>query len=116
MLVSSGIEFDKYDEALNEILTQLKAVQTGDFTDDELSSARRAVAAELRTYVDSVGDLEHYWLSRNLRGETNDPMELSRMVDAVTREDVVNAASGIVLDAVYFLKGNGEEENEDEEE
>lgn len=116
MLVSSGIEFDKYDEALNEILTQLKAVQTGDFTDDELSSARRAVAAELRTYVDSVGDLEHYWLSRNLRGETNDPMELSRMVDAVTREDVVNAASSIVLDAVYFLKGNGEEENEDEEE
>ena len=29
MLVSSGIEFDKYDEALSEILTQLEAVRKG---------------------------------------------------------------------------------------
>jgi len=114
MLVSSGIDFDKYDAALSEIMAQLEAVKNGDFTDDELQAARRAVAAELRTYMDSERDLEHYWLSRNLRGEDNDPMELSRMVDGVTREDVINAASGIVCDAVYFLKGSGKE-LEDEE-
>ena len=112
MLVSSGIEFDKYDEALNEILAQLDAVKQGDFTDEELEAGRRAVAAELRTYMDSERDLEHYWLSRNLRGEDNDPMELSAMVDAITREDVIRAAAGIVLDAVYFLKGEEAEEEE----
>ena len=115
MLVYSGIDFDKYDDALSEIMAQLKAVQTGDFTDQELQAARRAVAAELRTYMDSERDLEHYWLSRNLRGEENDPMELSRMVDRVTREDVIRAASGIVCDAIYFLKGSDEEEFEEEE-
>ncbi len=113
MLVSSGIEFDKYEEALSEILTQLEAVKTGDFTDEELEAARRAVSAELRTYMDNERDLEHFWLSRNLRGEDIDPMELSAMVDRVTREDVIYAASGIVLDAVYFLKGSGDEEEED---
>ncbi len=116
MLVSSGIDFDKYDEALAEIMAQLDAVKAGDFTDEELLAARRAVAAELRTYMDSEGDLEQYWLSRNLRGERNDPMELSEQVNAVTREDVIHAASGIVCDAIYFLKGSDEEEVEDEEE
>ena len=114
MLVYSGIDFDQYDAALAEILAQLKAVQEGDFTDEELRTARRTVAAELRTYMDSEGDLEHYWLSRNIRGERTDPMELSELVNAVTREDVIQAASTIVCDAVYFLRNGGEETEEEE--
>ena len=116
MIVYSGIDFDKYDEAYNEILRQLEAVKQGDFTEEELNAARQAVSAELRTYMDSERDMEHYWLSRNLRGEDCDPMELSAMVDEVTREDIIHAASGIVLDAVYFLKGSDEEPEEEEEE
>ena len=116
MLVNSGIDFDKYDEALAEILHQLDAVKQGDFTDEELISARRAVAAELRAYMDSEGDLEHYWLARNLRGDANDPMQMSELVNAVTREDVIRAASGITCDAIYFLKGSGEEDYDEEDE
>jgi len=113
MIVYSGIDFDDYDAALNEILAQLKAVQEGDFTDQELLTARRTVAAELRTYMDSEGDLEHYWLTRNIRGERTDPMQLAEQVNQVTREDVIKAASTIVCDAVYFLKaGDGEEDEE----
>lgn len=115
MLVYSGIDFDKYEVAYDEILAQLEAVKNGDFTDDDLDYARQAVAAELRTYMDSERDLEHYWLPRNLRGEEYDPMELSALVDTVSREDVIYAARGIVLDAVYFLKGS-EEGIVDEEE
>lgn len=115
MLVYSGIDFEQYDNARNEILTQLHAVQTGDFTEEELNSARQAVAAELRTYMDNERDLEHYWLSRNLRGEAYDPMELSALVEAVTREDVLRVASDIVLDAVYFLKSSGETDEGEEE-
>ena len=65
--------------------------------------------------MDSERDLEHYWLPRNLRGEEYDPMELSALIEEVTREDIINAASGIVLDAVYFLKGSDEEFEEEEE-
>ena len=116
MFVYSGIDFDKYDAAYNEILAQLDAVKAGNFTEEELDAARQAVAAELRTYMDSERDLEHYWLSRNLRGEECDPMEMSAMVEAVTRGDILHAAQGIVLDAVYFLQGSEEEPEEEEEE
>ncbi len=112
MLVHSGIDFDKYEVALSEILAQLQAVQAGDFTEEELDAARQAVSADLRATMDSEWDLEHYWLPRNLRGEDYDPMELSVLVEQVTRQDVLDAAAGIVLDAVYFLKGNGETDEE----
>ena len=114
MIVYSGIDFDQYDAALSEILAQLKAVQDGYFTDEELEAARRGVAAELRTYMDNEGDLEQYWLIRNLRGERMDPMALAERVSTVTRADVIRAAAGLVCDAVYFLRGNGEESEEDE--
>lgn len=113
LLVYSGIDFDKYDAALAEIFAQLKAVQTGDFTDDELLFAKRSIADALRSTVDSQTDLEHYWLSRNLRGETRDPLEMSELVEQVSREDVLRAASTLVCDGIYFLKGNGEDEEDE---
>lgn len=109
LLVYSGIDFAQYDAALAEIFAQLKAVQDGDFTDEELLYAKRSVSDALRAYMDSQTDLEHYWLTRNIRGEDTGPLEFSEQVNNVTREDVVHAAASIVCDAVYFLKGNGED-------
>lgn len=112
LLVYSGIDFDKYDEALAEILRQLDAVRDGDFTEDELLFAKRSVADALRSYMDSQTDLEHYWLTRNIRGETLDPMDFSEQVEQVTREDIIRCAKSVVCDAIYFLKGSGDEEDE----
>lgn len=109
LIVYSGIDFAQYDAALAEIFAQLKAVQNGDFTDEELLYAKRSVSDTLRAYMDTQTDLEHYWLTRNIRGESADPLEFSEQINRVTREDVVHAAASIVCDAVYFLKGNGEE-------
>lgn len=113
LLVYSGIDFDKYDPALQEIFAQLIAVKTGDFTDDELLFAKRSVADALRGDLDSQTDLEHYWLIRNLRGEDLGPLEFSELVEQVTRDDVIHAASTLVCDGIYFLKGNGEDEEDE---
>ena len=45
MLVSSGIEFDKLEEARTEILAQLDAVRCGDFTVDELEAAKKFLSS-----------------------------------------------------------------------
>ena len=58
MLVSSGVDFDKADAAKAEIFAQLDAVKRGDITDEELDAARRSVASDLRSFLDSQGELE----------------------------------------------------------
>lgn len=105
MLVSSGIEFDKYDQAREEILAQFQACVEGSFTDQELEAARRAEVSRLTAYEDSQGLLESYWQARAAAGLCQKPDELAKAVEQVTKDQVVELAGKMELDAVYFLKG-----------
>ena len=105
MLVSSGIEFEKYDQAKDEILAQFDACRSGNFTEQELEAARRAVVSSLTSCMDSQGRLEDYWLGQSAAGLVQRPEELARAVEQVTARQVAETAGKMALDAVYFLKG-----------
>ena len=105
LAVSSGIAFEKYDEALAEILTQLDAVREGNITADELSGAKKSVAGRLRILADSPQALEDFYLSQTMLGLDYGPMELAELVEDVTADEVAAIAQGVELDTVYFLKG-----------
>ena len=115
MLVSSGIEFDKLDAARDEILAQLDSVRRGEITDDELRSAKKSVASDLRAVQDSIGELEGFYLSQALDGLDYGPAELAALAEDVTKEDVQTIAESIECDLIYFLKGSGEEDGSDDE-
>lgn len=112
MLVSSGIEFDKFDEAKNEIFAQLEEVKRGNITPEELAAAKKGVASMLRAGMDSKGELEGFYLSQTLAGLDFTPMELAEQVERVSTEDVVNIAQGVECDLIYFLTGGGEDDEE----
>ena len=103
MLVSSGIEFDKYEQAKKEILTQLEACRSGSIEPLELEGARRSVVSSLRTAADAQGRLEDYWMGQAAAGLSEGPEELAERVAAVNKEQVVEAAKGVQLDTIYFL-------------
>ena len=115
MLVSSGIEFDKLDAARDEILAQLDSVRRGEITDDELRSAKKSVASDLRAVQDSIGELEGFYLSQALDGLDYGPAELAALAEDVTKEEVQAIAKSIECDLIYFLKGSGEEDGSDDE-
>ena len=115
MLVSSGIEFDKLDAARDEILAQLDSVRRGEITDDELRSAKKSVASDLRAVQDSIGELEGFFMSQALDGLDYGAAELAALAEDVTKEDVQAIAESIECDLIYFLKGSGEEDGSDDE-
>lgn len=115
MLVSSGIEFDKLDAARDEILAQLDSVRRGEITDDELRSAKKSVASDMRAEQDSIGELEGFYLSQAIDGLDYGPAELAALAEDVTKEDVQAIAKSIECDLIYFLKGSGEEDGSDDE-
>jgi len=103
MLVSSGIEFDKYEQAKDEILAQLDACRRGELEPQELDGALRSVVSSLRSSMDAQGRLEDFWLGQATAGLTEGPDELSNRIAAVTSEQIVEIAKGVELDAIYFL-------------
>lgn len=105
MLVSSGVEFDQFAPARDEILAQLAACKAGDFEDWELEGARRSVVGALKSAMDAQSRLEDFWLGQAVAGLTEGPDALADRVEQVTREQVVRALNTLELDTVYFLKG-----------
>ena len=105
MLVSSGIEFADFGAAKSEILAQLDAVKAGDFSDEELLSAKKTAASDLRALTDSPGALESFFLRQTLLGLDYGPDALAALCEDVTKQDILAVAKGIELDAVYFLHG-----------
>lgn len=105
MSVSSGIEFEKFEEAKAEILAQLDCVKNGEISEDELEGARRILIGGLRTIPDGQGSMEDYWMSQSVAGLETEVDEVIERLEKVTKEDVVAVANKLQLDTVYFLKG-----------
>ena len=113
LTVYSGIDFDKFDEAKAEILAQLDDIRHGNVTEEELRNAKTAVITALSMIPDSAGELEGFWLANTVDGIELEPEELASLCEYVSLDDVVSIANSVVLDAVYFLQGNGEDGNDE---
>lgn len=105
LLVSSGIEFDKYDTAREEILAQLESIRRGEIEDWELEGTRSILVNGHRSTLDDQGRLEEFWLGQSAAGLDIGIEELVEGIRRVTREQVAAAAQKLELDTIYFLRG-----------
>ena len=102
--LSSGIEFDNYQKAFDEILAQLNAAKHGEIEEWEEIGARSSMRHALCAMGDSLGQMEDFYLGQAVSGLSDTIESLSADLDAVTKERMMAAADGIKLDTVYFLK------------
>ncbi len=91
VLVSSGIEFDKYQQARDEILAQLEAIRRGEMEDWELEGARRTLIGGHLATLDDQGRQEEFWLGQTAAGLETGIEELVAQLEQVTREQVAAA-------------------------
>lgn len=107
LIIYSGVEFSSFQDAFDEIMRQLEAVKNGEITNDELDSARKSVSTALRSLVDSPAGTEAFYFEAAISDVLMSPRELAALAEAVTAEDVVNIARGVVLDTVHCLTSKG---------
>jgi predicted Zn-dependent peptidase len=103
--VSAGI--DARQEALvrEQILEQLRACQAGEITPEELEAAKRAMFSGIRGIHDTPGSIESFYATAALSARALTPEEHYRAVEAVTVDQVAEAARTLKLHATYILKG-----------
>ena len=103
--VSSGIEFQNFQSAYDEILAQLEAVKNGKLEDWEMEGAQSTLLNAYASMEDSQGKLENFYLGQAATGQSETPEELADQVREVTGERVRQAMETVRLDTVYFLRG-----------
>ncbi len=107
MKISAGIEASKFDDAYNEIMLQLDKMKKGDFTDDEITSAKKYLATSFGSVKDSMGATEDFYMGQILLGNNETIDQLCESISHITRDEIIKAANTVQLDTVYFLKGVG---------
>lgn len=103
--INAGIEASKYNEAFDEIMLQLDLMKKGEFSDEEIDSAKKYFKTQTGSIKDNLVATEDFYMSRGLLGYDESVDQFLENINAVTRADIISAANTIQLDTVYFLKG-----------
>lgn len=106
--ISSGIEFENFDPAYNEIMAQLQAMRDGDFTEEDIDTAKKEICNSYRSRVDSVEAMEYFYTGQILLGRDITIDQAIENIEKVTKEQIVAVADKVRLDTVYFLTGKEE--------
>jgi len=109
ILVGSGIEFENFDKAKTEILFQLDEIRKGNVSDFELSASQKSLINAYKSMEDEPARIISAKTSNKILGVNISVDEIAEKINAVTKKDVVEMASHIWLDTIYFLKGKENE-------
>ena len=104
MYINSGVEGENLEKAEKAILKEIDDMKNGEITDFEIEATKLAVVNSFKSSSDSVSGIENWYTGRIFNGDLETVEEVSAEVNAVTKEQIVNAANKLLLDTVYVLK------------
>ncbi len=103
LFVTSGIEAGMEEKAISAIYREIDAMKKGDFTDGELENAKNAILRSLMSVENSLGSINSYMLGQSLLDDS-EPLETNmKLVQGVTREEVVSLALSVTPELEYIL-------------
>lgn len=110
IFVDCGVEKKNIETAKAEILRQLAAVQNGDFTDELLENTKLSIFNSIRSIGDTQSSYVAWYFTALIRGYLHTTDEAVEAYQAVTREQIMEAARSLTLDTIYIMEAAGEED------
>jgi predicted Zn-dependent peptidase len=107
MYIKAGLDLKAKDKAVSLIKEELKNIEEGNFSDDDIAKAVIAYKNSLIQILDSPSSIvglyeNHEYLKTDLRDER------MTKIEKVTKDDVINLAKKIKLDTIFLLGGTNE--------
>ena len=113
IVVSSGLDEESLDLAEKAIGDQIRAMQEGDFTDEELEFSKIYLSEAYLSNYDSKYDIAVWYSYQFMHNTCDTPEEKGEKIRALSREDIIREAKKYRLDTVFVLKpqkgGNADE-------
>ncbi len=105
-----GVDRKNLERSEAECLNQLSEIAKGNFTDDEIRKVKLYIINLMRSGLDTVNGVASKCLSGILYPENAITIEeMIKQVEAVTREEIIEAALSLKLDTVFILDSDKEE-------
>ena len=104
MMISAGIDASTFDKTVGLIDEQIGAMQKGDFTNEEIESAKLSIKTSYRELLENPYTIINSFESSLYLGF--DPIKKRlKEIDKITKEDIIEVAKKIKLNTIYLLEG-----------
>jgi len=103
LLVASGIAAENYEKAVSIILDQIRAVQDGQVTDEEIQAAVAMILSSNEMLEDNLGALGDVDFTWRLHGRRFDFIDFRERLRRVDRDGIIEAARCLSHDTTYLL-------------
>ena len=109
IFIKCGIEIKNYKKALEIIRKQLKDMQNGIFTDEDIENAKKSIISGIRSIDDEQDTEITYFFGQELTNEKISTEEYIKNIEKVAKEDIIKIANSLQINTIYFLKNKEEE-------
>ncbi len=103
MLITSGIEVDNYEKALNIIKKQIDDLKSGDITDYEIDSTRKMLINAFKEASDNPSLVISLYLDGYINNREESIEDMIRQIQTVNKEEIIKVSQKLKLDTIYFL-------------
>ena len=114
LFIDIGIDAANLAAVQSAAAEQIRALQTGDYTDDMMQKAILRYAFQAAAASDTISDLAAQQILRLRLADPRSPQEITDAMRCVTREEIAEAAMQLVPDTVYVLRAEQEEAEADD--
>ena len=104
IFIKCGIDIPNYEKALEIIKEQLKQMENGDFTEEDIDNAKTIIKASVESIPESQDSEITYYFSQELSEEFVSIEEYIKNIEKVSKEQIVEIAKKIQINTIYFLK------------
>lgn len=106
MIVSAGIDENKYQMTSDLVIKQLELYKQGQFGGDNFEIAKDSIASDLAEIEDSPYMIINFILRNYLHDIRLTVGDMLAQLDAITLGEIQEVAKGTALDTIYLLAGD----------
>lgn len=104
LMMMSGIETDKFDQALEIMKKQMAMMKNGEISETELKQTKAALSNQLLETKDNARTIIDLSYNGRISSTEKSLEQILEKVNRVTIEDVVAVAQKVDIDTIYFLR------------
>lgn len=104
IFIRCGIEIANYQKALDTIKQQLKDMTNGDFSEEDLTNAKRLIASSVDAITEEQDTEITYYYGQELADRFISIEDYKKHILETTKEQVTELAKTVQINTIYFLK------------
>lgn len=104
IFIKCGIDIPNYEKALNLIKEQLKEMEDGKFTEEDIDNAKLLISSTVGSIPETQDAEITYYYSQELSDEFVSIEDYIKRINEVTKEQIVDIAKNVQINTIYFLK------------